>query len=61
VTITADYLRGKGAPVIGMRGTPVPVIEDKKSDAAADADEKTASNDKDDESGTWSDFYGDKK
>ena len=27
VTITADYLRGKGAPVIGMRGTPV--IEEK--------------------------------
>ncbi len=27
VTITADYLRGKGAPVIGMRGTPA--IEEK--------------------------------
>ena len=27
VTITADYLKGKGAPVIGMRGTPV--IEEK--------------------------------
>ncbi|MCR4792075.1 MAG: ATP-dependent Clp protease ATP-binding subunit ClpX [Lachnospiraceae bacterium] len=28
VTITADYLKGKGAPVIGMRGTPA--IEDKQ-------------------------------
>ena len=61
VTITADYLKGKGAPVIGMRGTPVPAIEEKKPDDMPAGDEKAEDPGKDDESGTWSDFYGDKK